>query len=166
MVAKRKAQATPLYTENDIEICLKAYNEDPSLTIKSAAKLKSIPYNAFRDRVNGKKSRVKSHQHLQLFTAKQENEISAYLRASNDKHEGLSSAEVIKYAQNILKQIGKDEKIGKNWFNRFLKRQKFLSSIRASTFEDSRSLSCGRDKLKKSTTNQFTKKKTHSLNFK
>ncbi|KAI5951086.1 hypothetical protein KGF54_004160 [Candida jiufengensis] len=140
-----KTRTSKKYTEQDIVKALALLKEDSSISVNSVAKRFHIPQRTLQNRVSGTRSRQESHQKQQILTPRQEYQLATYLVACNDKHQGLSRAEVVEEAQAILKADGQDIKIGKHWCARFMVRHDVLKSMRAAIFEDSKALSCDKD---------------------
>ena len=94
-------------------------------SIRSAARTYNVPYTTLKDRLHGLQTRTEAHQGLQLLSVQEEKAIVCFCETFDDWGHPVSIKFLKQFAQSFLPG---QQRLGKHWTGRFLKRNPALTT--------------------------------------
>jgi len=125
-----------------------------------AARILKAPYSTVRHRVNGRQTRVQSHEDQQLLSEEEETELARWIRqltvqgyppkpyAVREMAQAIQTRRVIGINDPSITHVAYDE-IGEQWVKRFMSRHPDLDSLIAEQIEAARIKETSRPVLEK-----------------
>ena len=96
-------------------------------SIRSAARTYNIPYTTLRDRLHGLQTRAETHQELQLLTVPGEKAIVRFCQTLDDWGRPVT-IKILKQFAQLQSLLPGQQRVGKHWAGRFLKRNPALAA--------------------------------------
>src|SRR5512146_2160390 len=120
----------PRYTEDDLQAAISAVNDGTS--IRRAATQWGVPFSTLRNRIKSGHRPKGEYEALALqkLSPTQEDHLAKWILAQEALGVPVSHSQIRLFADRVLQASGSQERVGKHWYSKFVRRNPSVKTKR------------------------------------
>lgn len=116
-------------SEQSLSYALHALESDPNLSVNAAAKAYNVPRTTLRRRRTGGTNRQISHEQEQRLSPPQEEFLADWILEQDSQGYPPSHTRAREMATRVLRSNGDTRRLGKDWIQKFIRRNPRVASV-------------------------------------